>query len=311
MSTTPARAEDPRRTAGILAVSFTTVLWGLVPLILKQTTMPALSFAAYRLWCGVLVFVVVFAVTGRRLSRATIRACALGGVLFAVDVACSFLAFQKTSVVDATVIGALAPVCIMLGAARWFGERVDRRDLIFVAASLVGVAIVAIGSSGSPSFGIWGDVFAGISVLSWTAYWLFSKRARASVGALEYMACVMLVAAVLMTAMALLSGQGLTPPHGADWGWIWLVTLLPGATGHVLLAWSHRHVEAWLGSLITQCQPVVGSVAAWVLLGESLTLLTIAGGAIVLGATATIVMRSHRRSITGAVFEPESPAPVG
>jgi hypothetical protein len=89
------------------------------------------------------------------------------------------------------------------------------------------------------------------------------------------MASVMLVAAVLMTAMEVVSRQGLTPPHGADWGWIWLVTLLPGATGHVLLAWSHRHVEAWLGSLITQCQPVVGSVAAWVLLGESLTLVTI------------------------------------
>ena len=48
-----------------------------------------------------------------------------------------------------------------------------------------------------------------ISVLSWTAYWLFSKRARVSVGALEYMASVMTVAAILMTALALVSGAGL------------------------------------------------------------------------------------------------------
>jgi hypothetical protein len=33
--------------------------------------------------------------------------------------------------------------------------------------------------------------------------------------------------------------------------WIWAVAIGAGAIGHVLLAWSHRHLEAWLGSLIT------------------------------------------------------------
>ncbi len=304
-------AEPERRTAGILAISFTTIAWGLVPLILKQTDMPALTFAAYRLWMGVLVYAVVFAVTGRRLRWATVRVCALGGVFFAIDVACSFLAFQLTSVANATIIGALAPVCIALGAARWFGERIERRDLFFVGASFVGVAIVAIGSAGSPASGVWGDIFAGISVLSWTAYWLYSKRARARIGALEYMASVMTVAAILMTAFAAVSGQGLAPPHGVDWGWIWLVTLVPGALGHSLVAWSHRHVEAWLGSLITQCQPIVASIAAWILLGESLTTATIVGGIVVLAATAGVLLDTRRRAAGDTFAEPESPAPAG
>ena len=49
-----------------------------------------------------------------------------------------------------------------------------------------------------------------------------------------------------------------------------------------------------MGSLITQCMPMVSSVAAWVLLGETLTPMTIAGGLIVLAATAAILMRSAR-----------------
>jgi DME family drug/metabolite transporter len=286
-----ARTEASRRSAGIVALSFTTVAWGLVPLILKQTDMPALSFAAYRLWMGVLVYIFVFAVTGRRLRWTTLRACAPGGVLFAIDVACSFLAFQLTSVANATIIGALAPVCIALGAARWFGERVGPRDLFFIAASFVGVAIVAIGSAGSPTAGAWGNAFAGISVVSWTAYWLFSKRVRSGVGAAEYMASVMVVSAILMTAFALVFGQGLAPPEPADWGWIWLVTLVPGMLGHLMVAWSHRHVEAWLGSLITQSQPIVGSIAAWAILGERLTSAVIVGGLMVLGSTAIVLVR--------------------
>ena len=186
MTPPPARTEEVRRTAGILAVSVTTVIWGLAPLVLKQVDMPVLAFAAYRLWAGVLIFAVVFAVTGRRLTWATLRTCALGGVVFTADVACSFLAFKLTSAADATIIGALAPVFIMIGAARWFGEHVGRRDLVFVGISLVGVALVTIGSAGTPAFNVWGDLFAFVSVFTWTAYWLVSKRARASVGAFEY-----------------------------------------------------------------------------------------------------------------------------
>ena len=277
--------------------------------------MPPISFAAYRLWVGVAIYIVVFAVTGRRISGATLRTCALGGLFFTADVALSFTAFQLTSVADATIIGALAPVCIMFGAARWFGERVGRRDLAFVAVSLAGVAVVAIGSAGSPSFSAAGDAAAGASVLSWSAYWLFSKRARASIGALEYMASVMLVAASVMTAMAaVLPGQGLAPPRAGDWMWILAVAVFPGAVGHSLVSWSHRHLEAWLGSLITQCQPVIGSLAAWALLGERLTAATIVGGLAVLAATAAIVARSRRAgpAVDASDFgEPETPAPAG
>ena len=92
---------------------------------------------------------------------------------------------------------------------------------------------------------------------------------------------------------------------------IWLVTLVPGMLGHLMVAWSHRHVEAWLGSLITQSQPIVGSLAAWVLLGEQLTTAVIVGGLMVLGSTAVVLVRQRSRPLGDAFDEPESPAPAG
>ena len=32
--------------------------------------------------------------------------------------------------------------------------------------------------------------------------------------------------------------------------------------GHLLVAWSHRHVESWLSALLTQCSPVVAAITA-------------------------------------------------
>ena len=307
------------RGRGIAALSLVTVIWGLVPLVFKETDMPVLAFATYRLWMGVLVYAVVFAVTGRRVSWRTLKLCALGGVFFACDVALSFAAFRLTSVANATIIGALAPVFITLGAARWFGERVRRRDLFMVAASFLGVALVALGSRGTPSWSPVGDAFALASVVSWTCYWLFSKRARTSavapVGALEYMASVMTVAAVVMTVLALAFGQSLALPTKADWGWIWVVTIFPGFVGHSLVSWSHRHVEAWLGSLIIQCMPVVATAAGVVLLDERPGPITIVGMVVVVVATGVILAGSRRRdrvqATTQTYEEPETPAPAG
>ena len=131
-----------RRTLGIALLSFTTVAWGLVPLVLKQVEMPTLAFASYRLWIGVALYGVIFLATGRRPSWATLRVTALGGVFFAADIVLTFTAFRLTSVANATIIGALAPVFISLGAVRWFGERLERRDAIVIASSFVGVARV-------------------------------------------------------------------------------------------------------------------------------------------------------------------------
>jgi drug/metabolite transporter (DMT)-like permease len=298
-----------RRTLGIVLLGFTTVAWGLVPLVLKQVEMPTLAFASYRLWAGVALYGVIFAVMRRRPAPGTVRATAVGGVLFAGDIVLTFTAFRLTSVANATIIGALAPVFITLGAVRWFGESLGRRDAIVIGSSFLGVALVAIGSQGSPTWSPVGDAAAALSVVTWAAYWLFSKRARWALGALDYMAGVMLTSAVAVTALSVLTGTSLRPPDASDLAWVVLVALVPGLMGHLAVAWSHRFVEAWLGSLLLQSVPVIGSIAAWALLDERISPLTALGGAVVLGATGFIVMRATTR--VPADPEPETLPPAG
>ena len=61
------------------------------------------------------------------------------------------------------------------------------------------------------------------------------------------MAHVMLVAAIELTSLGFATGTTMAPPRGSDWVWVWIITIFAGALGHLMLAWSHHHVEAWLG----------------------------------------------------------------
>ncbi|MGE5459636.1 MAG: DMT family transporter [Solirubrobacterales bacterium] len=285
-----------RRTAAIVAVSATTVVWGSVGVFVKTTSISGLTFAMYRLWLGAAVHVVALLVLRRRLTWSTFKVCAPGGVLFAMEISLSFSAVKLTAVANAAIIGALSPILIVLAAGRMFGERVTREQMVLVVASFAGVVIVAIGASGSPAWSPAGDLLALVGSFAWTAYWLFSKRARASASALEYMTSVMLVGALAITPVALAIGG--VPPASLDIHDAVVLaglTLVPGMIGHLLLAWSHRHVEAWLSALITQCVPVIGALMAWPVLGEPITPIVALGGLVVVGATGAIVVSSARR----------------
>ncbi len=284
------------RTAAIAAVSFATVVWGSVGVFVKSTSLTGVTFAMYRLWLGVLVHLLALAVTRRRLAWRTFRACAPGGALFALDISLGFSAVKLTTVANAAIIGALSPILIALAAGRMFGERVGRREAGLIALSFAGVAVVALGSSGQPAWSPLGDLLALCGTVSWTAYWLFSKRARASASALEYMTSVMIAAALAITPVALLLG-GVPPatPTPRDWTVLVAVALLPGMTGHLLVAWSHRHVESWLSALITQCSPVISAAMAWPVLGERLTPLVVVGGLVVVASTGLVIVATSRR----------------
>jgi len=284
------------RTAAIAAVSVATVVWGSVGVFVKSTSLSGVTFAMYRLWLGVLVHLIALAVTRRRLSWSTFRACAPGGALFALDISLGFTAVKLTTVANAAIIGALSPILITLAAGRMFGERPGRRELGLIALSFLGVGIVAVGSSGQPAWSPVGDLLALAGTVSWTAYWLFSKRARAEASALEYMTSVMIAAALTVTPLALLLG-GVPPatPTPRDWTVLVAVALLPGMTGHLLVAWSHRHVESWLSALITQCSPVISAAMAWPVLGEPLTPLVVAGGLVAVASTAFVIVSTSRR----------------
>jgi drug/metabolite transporter (DMT)-like permease len=285
---------------GASAVLSAVVIWGFTNTIIKLSPLGPLTFAVHRLWLGSLFLLAALYATGRRLSWKTIRSSAPGGALLGIEIAFFFSAIKHTSIADVAVISALQPALVLLVAGRLFGEVVGRREMLWTAISLVGVVLVTLGSAGTPAWSMRGDLLAAASLLAWTSYFLVSKRARASVPALDYMAVVFVAATVVVAPLALATGQPLGGVRASDL--VMLLVFVAGASiGHLLLAWAHPSVDVSVSSLIMLAQPVVSSVAAWLILDEPITALTAAGGVVVLASLAAIVGRAssvgHRQDV--------------
>ena len=256
------------------------------------TFAPGLVLTFYRLWLAAALLSIVVYASGRRLTWATARASWLGGVFLAADMAMFFSAVKLTSIVDATVIGAVQPALVLIVARRLFGERMGRWDVFWILLAIVGVAAAVLGPGVTSHHQLVGDLLAVGALLCWSTYWLVSKHARAMHNAMEYTAGVTIVAAVTMTPIVLLSSQSLGSVKVSDWFWISLLTVVPGS-GHLLMNWAHRFVDASVSSAISCLSPLVAAVAAIPILGQSLTGTQVGGALFGLAAIAVVAARHH------------------
>jgi drug/metabolite transporter (DMT)-like permease len=281
---------------GVGAVWLATFIWAWGPVLVKWSTLPGPTFAMCRLWAGVVISLLAIVVTGRRFTWGAFKACAIGGVVFAADIGLQFTAVKRTTVADVALIGALAPVAIVVVSAYRLRERVTLRAWLLVGASFIGVVIVALASAGRPSWSLVGDVMAAVGIGTWTTYWFFSRRVRERFDPIVFFACVMVASALTMTPVALALDGVPTTIAARDVFAFVVVALFPGFVGHTLILWSHRHVASWLSALITQVSPVITTVLAWLVLGETIPPVAALGGAITVGATMAVIGLDARES---------------
>ncbi|MGA7836154.1 MAG: DMT family transporter [Acidimicrobiales bacterium] len=282
-----------RSTLGLSASALAATLWGFGGIFAVLTFASGLVVAFYRLWLGAALLTIVSYAVGQRLSWATLRHTWLGGVFLAGDMMLFYCAVRLTSIVDVTVIGAFQPALMLIAARKMFGERLGRWDVAWIVVAMAGVTIAVLGPSPAAHHRLAGDLLSVGALVSFSGYWIVSKRAREHTQAMEYTAGVTIMAAAVTTVVVLASSQALGRIHPADWGWIVLLAIVPGS-GHLIMNWAHRFVDASVSSAISCLAPLVAAVVAIPILGQSLSVLQVVGELIGLAAIAVVAARNRQ-----------------
>lgn len=263
-------------------------LMGIGSVVAKASDIDGPILALHRAWVAAALYVGLLLALGHRITAASLRAAAPGGLFFGVQLAFFFSSIQLTTVANATMLIALQPIAVLLFFSRRFGETVKRSELAICGVALVGVGLVVFGSSGSPSWSPVGDLLALGALATWTLYFVASKQARRTLGAFEYQGMSLLFSSAIMVPVALAS-SGTVDPGPGKWSWIPAMVAIPG-TGHLAMNWAHSRVPLALVSEMTLFSPVVSvALAAAVLEGESVNLVQLGGMATVLASLAVLV----------------------
>jgi drug/metabolite transporter (DMT)-like permease len=142
-----------------------------------------------------------------------------------------------------------------------------------------------------------GLALAGAVAIS--GYFLVGRGLNRRMTLLAYVAIVYGAGALAMNAIAIAGGQGLWTIPAAAWLPIALMALGPQLAGHTLINASLRHLSATFVALAILGEPVGSAVLAWLLLGETFTVLQLAGFATLLAGI-----------VVAASGEPRATAPT-
>jgi drug/metabolite transporter (DMT)-like permease len=205
------------------------------------------------------------------------------GVLFAGDLAVWHWSILLTSVANATLLANLAPLFVTLAVWVLYGRRPGATFLAGLGVALAGTVTLLGGDFRLSSGELAGDCLGVVTAMFYAGYQLAVSRLRRSVPTSSIMAWSGLVTAVILLPVALLSGEQILPITATGWLKLFGLALISQAAGQSLIAYAMAHLPETFSSVGLLLQPVMAALLAWVLLGEAL------GGMAIAGAVAVLV----------------------
>ena len=237
--------------------------------------------------------------TGRR----DWRPLALAGVCFAGDLALWHWSIKFTSVANSTLEANLASVFVILFGWLAFGQRVSGRFGLAMLVALGGTALLVGRNARFSPTTVRGDLLGVATAVFYAGYLLSVRAARTRGWATgTIMAASGVVTAVTLLPVALLSGEKMWPDNLRGWVTLAGLAVVSHLGGQSLIAYALAGLPASFASVGLLVQPATAALAAWVLLGETLT-----GGQLVGGFLLLVGISLARRGKPLIVRGPRRP----
>jgi drug/metabolite transporter (DMT)-like permease len=252
-----------------------------------------LAYAAVRYGLAALVTAAIALALERSLAVGGRRTLLLVGVavlaLWANQV-CFVYALELTTATSVSLILGSIPIFAALISAA-LGERLERRFWLAAIVSFGGVALVALGSGGSVSANVWGDLIAiGLSI-TWASYSVAIAPLMRTYSPYRISAIVLLLMWVpLIAVSAVQVGKQDYALSASVWLLLAFAVLGPLVLTNVLWFTALDRVGPSHATLFANLQPFVGALFAVWLLSESLSALEIVGG-VAIGAGIVLARR--------------------
>jgi drug/metabolite transporter (DMT)-like permease len=301
-SAAAADAKDLSR--GLIGAGIAVCAWSTGTILAKYIDMGSLAIGFYRFAFFGLMIVLWMRVRGVRFRLRIIRDSMWGGLALGADIALFFSAVKLTSVVNATIIGAMQPIVVGVIAATFFGEKIGLRNIAWSLVALTGTVVVVAASADGGTGDLRGDLLALGAMLTWSAYFIASKNSKKSMTSTEFTAGTALWTTAICLPLGFVFGQDMSWPSATNWGWLIVMAVSSGLIGHAMMNWSLVRIPLWVGSTFTLLIPVFSALLAWIVLGEAVTVLQGVAMAVVIGALAVVVRNQSQPAPTIADTTP-------
>lgn len=263
---------------GIVAISFSSIF-------VRWSNSPVSVAAMYRLVITALImlpFLWGFRQDMREIRLRDWIGLAWSGLALGLHFLLWMGSLKLTTVASSTAILALEPVFVLIGACIFFRQRTNLLAVLSMLVAITGAILIGYGDWGLTRQALLGDLLSLLGTVAVAIHMLLGKKLLSRVPAFLYSFFVFIFAAAILALYNLGLGYAFTGYEASEWVIFLLLALVPTLFGHYLFNWLLKYMRPESVSMSVLGEPLGATVLAYLLLGESVTWLQAAAGALLL-----------------------------
>lgn len=286
------------RIKSYLLLLIVTAIWGIAGPVIKYTLpdFPPMIFLTYRFFISSILMIPIVITLKPKFpkSKRELFMLTLAGLFgSSINLGLMFYGYEKSNVLDASIIGNTAPIFVVLGGVILLKEKITKKELIGITITLLGTAIVAI----EPLFNGWqigessiiGNLLIVLANLAWVLYIVITKKElQHKISVLLMTTCMFVLGFLTTIPFALIQTKGLEnlllmvslAPFKAHLG-VWYMAVLSGSLAYFLYQEGQKKIEASEATLFGYLSPLFAAPLAIFWLKENITTPFLIGTAIV------------------------------
>lgn len=197
-----------------------------------------------------------------------------------------YWALNYTSAINATLLNSTSPLFIFLLSALLIGEKMELKYWVSMAISFIGVLFVITHGSIERMIALqfnMGDLIMVLAVISWALYSIFIKKISGKMPSLAIFGFTLAIGFLLMipavaVELAVVPVVALTL---GEWSALFYIGIFPSICSFLLWNRAVALIGPSKSSISLNLIPVFGAGAAFLVLGEIITVPQIIGGCLV------------------------------
>ena len=207
----------------------------------------------------------------------------LAGTFLALHFALWVTSLSMTSVLSSLVFVTMNPLFVAVLDLVLFRGRTSPLLWVAVAVVTAGGAFIGIRSGTTATAG---NLLALGGALAASLYLIVGRRASRDMDPVSYNVGAFGWAAVLMGVACIVAGRPLLPLSGRSLFWLAVTAVLGQTVGHGLINASLKSFQPQFVALMLLWEPILGSLLAFVVLGDRPGPAELAGGVVILAGLA-------------------------
>ena len=221
----------------------------------------------------------------RPVERRAVVIAVIGGIFFGLDLAFWNTSVMYTGAAVASILGNNTPVFVAILSWLLLRRRPKLAFWIGLSLSVAGCLTIMLGpvAAGSTPVTMYGNLLAIGGSVCFAAYLVTTERVRREMDTLTFNALAIAGSIVCLLVVCLVFRLPLWGYPGRAWASVIGLGLVSQLAAYYALVYALGHLPATITSVGLLGQVPVTAALAWLLLGEPLTVVQLAGGAVVIG----------------------------